>query len=375
MWGSWQLWRRRHDVRRDLTSSEDIRAASVIRGYDCWPVVRDALEGIALLQFPWSARAMDESGAALDVLQPQVAITYAEAGGWGRALALEARRRNVPLVGLQHGFIYRHWLNYRHEADEMRPPVDRVEDGGFPRPTLTLVFDEFAAQHLREAACFPPTAIAVTGSPRLDAVAAEAAGLAVDALARARDAVGATESDHLALIVSKYSQIRGQLPALLDALGRCEGVRAVIKAHPAETSAPYEALVAGRSNVRVLPAASPLAPLLQMARIVITVNSTVAIDAMVLGIPALTVGLPNNLSPFVEAGAMAGTRSATEIEEVLRRVLYDERFRQELTTAANAVTRRYRIVADGRSAERSASAILELAGLASATGRARSLSR
>ena len=35
-------------------------------------------------------------------------------------------------------------------------------------------------------------------------------------------------------------------------------------------------------------------------------NSTVAIDAMVLGVPALVVGLPNNLSPFVEAGAMAG---------------------------------------------------------------------
>ena len=93
----------------------------MIRGYDCWPIVREALDGIALLQFPWSARAMDEAGAALDAVQPDVAVTYAEAGGWGRALALEARRRAIPLVGLQHGFIYRHWLNYRHEADEMLP--------------------------------------------------------------------------------------------------------------------------------------------------------------------------------------------------------------------------------------------------------------
>lgn len=373
--GSWQLWKTRHAIRRELTASEDIRRAAVIHGYDCWPIVREALDGIALLQFPWSARAMDEAGAALDVIRPRVAITYAEAGGWGRALTLEARRRNVPLVGLQHGFIYRHWLNYRHEPDEMAPSVSQPSDRGFPVPTQTLVFDEFASQHLVGAGRFPPAAVVVTGSPRLDAVAAESATLPAEALANARREAGATETDALVLVASKYSQIRGQLPALLDALRACEGVRAVIKTHPAETPEPYRAAAAATPNVRVLPASSPLAPLLRAARVVVTVNSTIALDAMVLGIPALAMGLPNNLSPFVEAGAMAGTRSREEIGPTLRRVLYDEGFRQQLNTAARAVTIRYGIVADGRSAERSASAILELAGLASATGQRRSLSR
>ncbi|MGB2716959.1 MAG: hypothetical protein WBC51_22445 [Vicinamibacterales bacterium] len=375
MRGSWQLWKTRHAIRRELSSCEEIRRAAVIHGYDCWPIVREALDGIALLQFPWSARAMDEAGAALDVIQPRVAITYAEAGGWGRALALEARRRNVPLVGLQHGFIYRHWLNYRHEPDEMVASVSQPSDRGFPIPALTLVFDEFAARHLVEAGRFPESTIAVTGSPRLDAVAAESANLPADALANARREAGATESDALVLVASKYSQIRGQLAALLDALRGCEGVRAVIKTHPAETPEPYLAAAAATANVRVLPASSPLAPLLRAARLVVTVNSTIAIDAMVLGIPALAVGLPNNLSPFVEAGAMAGSRSREEIEQALRRVLYDEGFRQQLKTAASALTIRYGIVADGRSAERSASAILELAGLAPATGQRHSLSR
>ena len=46
-------------------------APRVIRGCDCWPVVREELAGIALLQWPWSARAMDEAGAALDALGPR----------------------------------------------------------------------------------------------------------------------------------------------------------------------------------------------------------------------------------------------------------------------------------------------------------------
>jgi hypothetical protein len=34
---------------------------------------------------------------------------------------LEARRQRHPCAGIQHGFIYRRWLNYLHERDEMRP--------------------------------------------------------------------------------------------------------------------------------------------------------------------------------------------------------------------------------------------------------------
>ncbi len=126
------VWRERHQTRRALWASADLRARAVIRGCDCWPVVRDELAGIALLQWPWSARAMDEAAAALDACRPRVVVTYAEAGGWGRAIVLESRRRGIPSVGLQHGFIYRHWLNYLHEPDEMAADVEQPEDRGFP---------------------------------------------------------------------------------------------------------------------------------------------------------------------------------------------------------------------------------------------------
>ena len=117
--GSRRIWRERHAMRRALWKSSDVRQLAVINGYDCWPIIRHELAGVALLQWPWSARAMDEAGAVLDTLQPRAALTYAEAGGWGRAIMLECRRRGIHTVGLQHGFIYRHWLNYLHEPDEL----------------------------------------------------------------------------------------------------------------------------------------------------------------------------------------------------------------------------------------------------------------
>jgi hypothetical protein len=359
--GSWKLWKARHGIRRELAASADIRSAAVIRGCDCWTVVREALDGVALLQFPWSARAMDEAAAALDALEPRVAVTYAEAGGWGRALALEARRRSVPLAGLQHGFIYRHWLNYRHEADEMIPPVDGSEDAGFPRPALTLVFDEYAAEHLVSAARFPRESVFVAGSPKLAATAAELRGLTEAEIAAARASAGAAGGEPLVVVLTKYTEVRPHLAALLGAIRQLPDVRAAIKTHPAETPEPYESAAAGIPNVRVLPAAAPLAPLLRAACALVTVNSTVALDALALGVPALSIGQPNNLSPFVEAGAVAGAGSAEEIGPALRRVLYDRGFREQLATAAAAVAGKYRIAPDAQAAERSASAIVALA--------------
>jgi len=304
---------------------------------------------------------MDEAAAALDACRPQVVITYAEAGGWGRAIVLESRRRGIPTVGLQHGFIYRHWLNYLHEPDEIAPDVEQPEDHGFPAPTRTLVFDAYAARHLTEQGHLPADAVAVTGSPRLDALASDVARLTPAEIDRARAAAGAGART-LVLVTTKHREARDVLAPLLDAAAALPDVHVAIKAHPAETPELYAALVAGRPHVTVLPAAATLAPLLGGSRAVVTVNSTVALDAAVLGIPALVIGLPNNLSPFVEAGIMSGAAgTAAAILPALRQILYDEEFRSRLARAQRAFLSRFRMAADGQAAERAAEAIVQLA--------------
>jgi hypothetical protein len=357
-----RLWRERHLMRRALWQSDDLRARATIRGCDCWPILREELAGVALLQWPWSARAMDEAAAALDVLRPRVAVTYAEAGGWGRAIVMECRRRQIPSVGLQHGFIYRHWLNYLHEPDEMMPDVDRPEDIGFPNPTRTLLFDEYASRHLAGPGHFAAESLVVSGSPRLDALASDASRLAPAEVERALVDAGATGRD-LVLVATKHQEARDVLGLLIEAAASRSGVHLAIKTHPAETPQTYATLVAGREHVTVLNASTPLAPLLRAARAVVTVNSTVALDAAVLGVPALVLGLPNNLTPFVEAGVMAGI-GRTNVDETgraLDRILYDEEFRRGLEVARRDFLTRYKIGADGHAAERTAEAILRLA--------------
>lgn len=350
-------WKRRRTHFTLLSTSEDLRAAAVIGGVDCWPIVREQLAGIAWLQWPWSVRAMDEAAAALDEVRPATVLTYAEAGGWGRALMLEARRREIPSIGLQHGFIYRHWLNYLHEPDEMLPDADG--DAGFPAPTLTLLFDGYAARHLRERGRFPPERLKVTGSPRLDAMMRTLTALTPDVLDQVRRDVGVTRDDALVLVTTKEREARHALPTFLSAASAIPGVTVVIKTHPAETPEAYATMVAGRPNVRVVAATVPLDPLLAASRALVTINSTVALDAAVAGIPALVIGLPSNLSPFVDAGVLAGA-DASQMGLVLRRILYDEGFRQQLSATRSAFLLEHAIGSTGTAAVRAADAIREL---------------
>ena len=361
MTSSRQVWRSRHAMLRALAAGVDVRLRAVIHGYDCWEIVRDELTGVVLLQWPWSARAMDEAGAALDALRPAVALTYAEAGGWGRALVLECRRRGIRSVGLQHGVIYHHWLNYRHEPDEMSPDPEHPADAGFPRPTLTLLFDEYARRHLIEQGRFPPESLQVTGSPRLDTLVRSAGLLTEEDLTRARAEAGAAEPRILVLLVTKFREARNVLGAIVEAVGAMPEVQLAIKTHPAETPDAYAAAASSAPNISVLAADAPLGPLLRASRAIITVNSTVAIDAAVLGVPALVVGLPNNLSPFVDAGVMPGVPAGGAIGPALRRILYDEGFRLQLERDRSTFLTRFGIGSDGHAAARSAAAILDLA--------------
>ncbi len=363
---SLQLWRDRQRILQALLESAAIRQHAHIDGYDCWSIVREELAGIAFLQWPWSARAMDEAAAALDVLRPEVVVTYAEAGGWGRALLLEARRRQIPSVGLQHGFIYHSWLNYLHEEDEMRPDTANPSDGGFAIPVRTLLFDDYAREHLERRGHFPPDSLVVTGSPRLDALVQSVSQLTPADVASAREMSEADDSRDLVLFVAKYSQAKDVLPALLEATAGLSLVQLVIKAHPAETPEVYAAMIQQcraklARPIKVLPAGVPLAPLLRASRLVVTVNSTVALDAGVLGIPALVIGLPNNLSPFVAAGVMAGAATRADIAPALQRILYDEDFRSQVERARGEYFTRFAIASDGGAAARSADAVLGLA--------------
>ncbi len=345
-------------VRRWLWRSMDLRRAAVIGGYDTWRFVRHELAGVAYLQLPWSVRVIDEIAAALDHLQPRVVLTYAEAGGWGRALVIEARRRGIAVCGLQHGFIHRHWMNYLHDPDEM---AQASGSPGFPRPDLTLLFDRFALEHLVTRGSFPASSLAIMGNPRLDELAEAARRQTGETRLATRRQLGVDPEARVVLLATKYRErARAALQALFDAVESMSGIHLVVRCHPAETPGPYLVLARGASTVSVAPVGVDLVSSLAVSDLVVTVNSTVALEAMALGVPALALNLPNYLTPFVDAGVMYGATSPDQVASLLRQALSDDPSRQDFRARQQAFMAKYDMLPSGLAADRAVRAILTL---------------
>jgi hypothetical protein len=346
------LWRQSGSLADAIAGGDGIRAAGWFGDYDLWPVLDAELRDAARIQWPWSARAMDEARAALSIIEPDVAVTYAEAGGWGRALVLEARRLGIATIGLQHGFIYRHWLNYQHEPDEM---CAVGADAGFPHPSETLVFDRYAASTLEASGHFPAPAVRITGSARLDGLVARLDAVRTDRT-KVRLSLGLGHDDRLLVLAAKASEIAPHLGPLYEAVRQQPGVRLVIKPHPAETPGAYGA-TGPEGAIQVHDPQADLGRLLAIADGLVTMNSTVAIDALVLGVPALVLGLPNNLSPFVADGVMAGA-SDDGIGAAIQTLLYDRAAREALLQRGRAFAQVNQLYSGGHAASRAADAIL-----------------
>ncbi len=241
----------RHRLRRALWSSDDLRAAASIRGCDCWPLVREELAGVALLQWPWSARAMDEAAAALDALAP---ARRAHLRG-SRRLGPRNRAREPPprhSVGRPAARLHLPALAQlparagRNAADP-RAPVD----AGFPSPTLTLLFDGYAARHLTEPGALPARRAARHRQP-----AARRAGERRAATARRSSGARAQRRGRPARAGAGGHEVpvrRSVLGMLLDAAAHVPGVHVAIKTHPAETPEVY-ADAARRPSPRHRPA-------------------------------------------------------------------------------------------------------------------------
>ena len=260
-------------------------------------------------------------------------------------------------MAVQHGILYPKYFSYRHDADEAE----------CPRPDRTAVFGVAAQRFLVERGGYRPETLVLTGSPKFDELLARA-GVWDRTGLRGRIGVGADES--LLVVASRFRPIRdthhaigGALPALLRAVEAMDGVRCVIKPHPAEPSEPYAAAVAaaGATRTRVLPPSTDLLELMHAGDVLVTVESLSAVEALVLGRPVVVLEMPNHLRDLVDAGVAVGVAAGSDPAGALWSVLRDPDTREELEQARQRYVSELAMGVDGHATERILALVREMA--------------
>jgi glycosyltransferase involved in cell wall biosynthesis len=98
----------------------------------------------------------------------------------------------------------------------------------------------------------------------------------------------------------------------------------------------------------------PLLPLLERSRVMVTIFSTTALEAMMLDVPVITVNTRNrpDLMPYAGSGAALGVRDLGDLEDAIRRAATDEKTREGLAAGRKRFLSSHLYKMDSRSSER-----------------------
>lgn len=298
-----------------------------------------ALRGLVAETIDRLAVEASRIDAAIAAARPRVVATYDEIDAWGRLLASVAHRHGAIAVDLPHA-----------EAVD----VEAIRGADYD---LMGVYGPRAAAVV-EAAGIPPERIEIVGPARFDALVRTSpkevdrpSRVVLAGQYRARNMTDGVRAGVLAAAIAAAAAIDGILQ---------------IKPHPVEVPRVWEPLRAAAENphgveVRIEEEAE-LHDLLPGAAVLVTGWSNSVYEAVLAGVPAITLHLLDGLPPmpFAAEGIASEARDAASAARQARALVVPGTRRAALITARAALAEHLGPL-DGAAAERSAALVARAA--------------
>lgn len=291
--------------------------------------------------------------AIAESMSPRVLVVGNDLTLVGRIGCLRGRPRGIRTACLVHGSIAGDPLQGTQLADKI------------------LVYGSTNLRQLTEAAV-PATRIAVCGAPYLDHRPRQSGQLHP----RLREGLGLGDDKPFVLVATSgpgHTVSHGHHEAVIQNVMRVSAQRPdvdfVAKLHRKDKAAYYERArksIPG-SRLRVVPDGAPGLPTdifdwLHGCSMVVTGASTVAVEAMLMGVPVITIDFADELRAvaFIEAAATIHVTNEDELGDAVRALLQSSERRAEVMARASDYLARTYHALDGSSGERAAKVIRDL---------------
>lgn len=160
------------------------------------------------------------------------------------------------------------------------------------------------------------------------------------------------------------------LREVINAMKEFPDKQLVIKLHPSEPKKTYESMTIDRyrsilnemNSDAILLERINLYELISICELVIILNSTVGLEAMILEKPVIAINLTNQPDkvPYAESGAAIGVHKAEDIVPAIKKALYDIQVRKELESNRKKFVYDYAYIQDGQASKRVADLIIQM---------------
>jgi spore coat polysaccharide biosynthesis predicted glycosyltransferase SpsG len=299
----------------------------------------------ALLYMGLSERVIDKE-------KPKLVVLDVEHGDSGRSMTAIGRLNGTPTLSIQHGFYTRDSIMYYNEKKEVSNTISSQCN---PLPDKTAVYGPWIKNVFVKEFNYPGNSIVVTGQPRYDIL--EEAGK-IYSKERFCEKFGIDPHKKIILIITQPlspEKREAFLRNVLRGLMNINNIEIVIKPHPVENDN-WHKKISNEENVKavVLPNSSDTFEALCACDAMITVSSTTALEAAILGKEVIIANLVKSpiSYPLAEGGAALSVKRAEELSEAVKKALYDKKTKVKLKKGRKTFVYQHTYKQDGKSTER-----------------------
>jgi UDP-N-acetylglucosamine 2-epimerase len=303
------------------------------RGIKIWDIIKDEIKYFFDAGFNTLAFGMTYFQRVIDTVKPDILIVGDDRATPVRGHVLVAKRKGIPVLEIQHGMII-------IQATPMDTPLsDKLAAGGDYSKDVYTNYGSKKEQ------------IIVTGWPKFDTYVKLKKSLAKRH--NGTDILFATQPMDTKLILDS-----------IDAIGSfiedSTHFRLIIKPHPTESIKIYNPIIKKYKNVILHKSSDDFSSLIVSSDILVTLISTVAIEAAVLDKPIICIDTSNKESMFASSGIAIEVKNLEELIPAIKDVLYNEDTRQKLAEARAKFVYEHAYKQDGNASERVANLIVQM---------------
>lgn len=162
-----------------------------------------------------------------------------------------------------------------------------------------------------------------------------------------------------------FRETEEMLIGVIDAVRKIKDMELIIKVYPDKETEPFQTLAEQYHDSRIKVVRDiDLYALLNHCKLLITKNSTAALEAMMIGRPVVTIILSGRsvAVPYAKEGAAVGVYRYEDIEQGIQKALYDEQTLSRLKTERDKFVRNWAGEPDGKASQRIVSLMKEMIG-------------
>ncbi len=314
-----------------IADDPKLRGLCFHQGRDLYPVVHDKLESIFLYVLPQTVKIHEISKKMLVKEKASLLLLQNEYGWRERSCIIAAKELVIQVLAIQHGIIIPGHKGYMYRRDEVSPQLS-VSSPYCPLPDYTAVFGESYRDLLVKQSGYPSETVVVTGPPRYDHLIN--AGKIYNKVDFSKK-YNVVEGQKLVLWTTQSHSLSDEenmenIEAILGVADALSGVTIIIKQHPAEGSRYTKILQDAASRhygkVIIMPKDSDTFEQLYACDLLITKNSTTAVEAVALGKPVIVLNLGNtpDAVDYVTEGVAIGVYYQENLIKTITSLLADD---------------------------------------------------